>query len=136
MRILRILGGVCAVPLMLMGCGATGSSSTGGSSGSVLTGIAFVDSSVTGQGEGAKLPGGTKIYPFGSTITGATGCSTNPYHTDGQIVTVIDYNGRATAASLAVTRHPATGGSFADAPYYLDLNPGRTLQNMGPIYDN
>jgi hypothetical protein len=49
---------------------------------------------------------------------------------------VIDYTGRPTAGSVAITRHPAAGGSFADAPYYLDLNPGRTLQNMGPIFDN
>jgi hypothetical protein len=52
------------------------------------------------------------------------------------LVAVIDYNGRPTAGSLAVTRHPASGGSFADAPYYLDLNPGRTLQTLGPIFDN
>jgi hypothetical protein len=35
-----------------------------------------------------------------------------------------------------VTRNPATGGSFQDAPYYLDLNPGRTLQSLGPIFVN
>jgi hypothetical protein len=140
MHILKIFGAVCVVALIACGCGVSSSPSlggaSGGSSGSILTGFAFVDSSVTGQGGGAKLPAGTKIYPSGTTFTGTTGCSTNQQHTDGEIVAVLDYNGRATAGSVTVTRHPASGGSFADAPYYLDLNPGRTLQFLGPIYAN
>jgi uncharacterized protein (DUF2141 family) len=102
----------------------------------VLAGFAFVDSSVTGQGSRAKLPSGTKISPPGSTITGTDGCPTTPHHTDGLIVAVIDYHGRPTAGSLTVTRHPATGGQFKDAPYYLDLDPGPTLQYLGPIFEN
>jgi len=101
-----------------------------------FTGIAFVDSSVTSQGSRAKLPAGTKVYPSGSTISGADGCSTNPYGTDGLIVAVIDYEGRPTAGSVTVTRHPASGGSFENAPYYLDINAGRTLQFLGPIREN
>jgi len=101
-----------------------------------LAGFAFVDGSVTEQGSRAKLPPGTKIYPPGSTITGTEGCPTNRYHTDGMIVAVIDYHGRPTAGSLVVTRRPATGGRFNNAPYYLDLDPGRTLQVLGPIYEN
>jgi uncharacterized protein (DUF2141 family) len=101
-----------------------------------LAGFAFVGSSVTGQGSQAQLPAGTRIYPPGSTIAGTDGCPTNRYRTDGLIVAVIDYHGRPTAGSLAVTRRPATGGAFKDAPYYLDLNPGRTLQYLGPIFDN
>lgn len=101
-----------------------------------LTGFAFVDGSVTAQGSRAKLPPGTKIYPPGSTITGTDGCPTNRYRTDGMIVAVIDYQGRPTAGSLAVTRHPATGGQFHNAPYYLDLDSGRTLQFLGPIFEN
>jgi hypothetical protein len=101
-----------------------------------LTGFAFVDSSVTSQGSRAKLPPGTKIYPPGAKITGADGCPTNRYRTDGMIVAVIDYQGGPTAASLAVTRHPASGGQFENAPYYIDLDQGRTLQFLGPIFDN
>lgn len=101
-----------------------------------LTGFAFVDGSVTGQGAHAKLPEGTRIYPPGSTITGTDGCPTTRYHTDGMIVAVIDYQGRPTAGQVAVTRHPAGGGRFANAPYYLDLDPGRTLQVLGPIFEN
>jgi hypothetical protein len=52
------------------------------------------------------------------------------------IVAVIDYQGRPTAGSLAVTRHPASGGVFHNAPYYLDLDSGRTLQFLGPIFEN
>jgi len=104
--------------------------------GATLVGFAFVDGSVTGQGARAKLPAGTKIYPPGSRITGTDGCPTTRYRTDGMIVAVIDYQGRPTAASLAVTRHPVSGGSFDNAPYYLDLDPGRTLQLLGPIFDN
>ncbi len=101
-----------------------------------LTGFAFVDGSVTGQGSHAKLPSGTKIYPPGSTITGTDGCPTTRCHTDGMIVAVIDYQGRPTAGKVAVTRHPARGGQFDNAPYYLDLDPGRTLQLLGPIFEN
>ena len=52
------------------------------------------------------------------------------------IVAVIDYQGRPTAGSVTVTRHPARGGQFENAPYYLDLDPGRTLQFLGPIFEN
>jgi hypothetical protein len=137
----------CILALGSWGCGSatvTSSSdsasageqaSASGSKG-VIAGFAFVDSSVASQGGGAKLPAGIKVYPPGSTLTGTDGCPTNQYHTDGQPVVVIDYTGRPTAGSVQVTRHPATGGNFADAPYYLDVNPGRILQNMGPIFDN
>ena len=101
-----------------------------------LAGFAFVDGSVTGQGAHARLPGGTRIYPPGSTISGTDGCPTSRYHTDGMIVAVIDYQGRPTAGKVAVTRHPASGGQFDNAPYYLDLDPGRTLQFLGPIFEN
>lgn len=96
-----------------------------------LTGIAFVDSDVTGQGSKARLPEGAKIYPIGSRITGKDGCPTTPYRTDGLIVAIIDYAGPPTAASLEITR-----GSFARAPYQLNLDPGRTLQFLGPVFDN
>jgi len=88
------------------------------------------------MGSQAKLPPGTKIYPPGSKITGTEGCPTTRYKTDGQIVVIIDYRGRPTAGSVTVTRHPATGGNFENAPYYIDLNAGRTLQFLGPIYAN
>jgi uncharacterized protein (DUF2141 family) len=101
-----------------------------------LVGFAFVDNSVTGQGSRAQLPSGTKIYPPGSTITGTDGCPTTRYRTDGMIVAVIDYQGRPTAGSVAVTRRPVTGGVFHNAPYYLDLDSGRTLQFLGPIFEN
>jgi hypothetical protein len=104
--------------------------------GGTLTGFAFVDSSVTGMGSQAKLPAATKIYPTGSKITGTEGCPTNRYHTDGMIVAVIDYQGRPTAASVTITEHPARGGDFERAPYYIDLNSGRTLQYLGPIFEN
>jgi len=108
----------------------------GAGGGGRLTGFAFVDGSVTAQGSRAKLPAGTKIYPGGSTITGTDGCPTTRYRTDGMIVAVIDYQGRPTAGSVTVTRHPARGGQFENAPYYLDLDPGRTLQLLGPIFEN
>ena len=104
--------------------------------GGAVTGFAFVDSSVTGMGSEAKLPAGAKIYPPGSKITGVEGCPTNRYHTDGMIVALIDYSGRPTAASVTITEHPATGGNFQRAPYYIDLNAGRTLQYLGPIFGN
>ena len=101
-----------------------------------VTGFAFVDSSVTGMGSQAKLPAGTKIFPPGSKISGTEGCPTNRYHTDGEIVAVIDYQGRPTAASVTVTEHRAGGPGFQRAPYYIDLNSGRTLQYLGPIFGN
>ena len=104
--------------------------------GASLAGFAFVDGTVAGQGARAKLPAGTKIYPPGSQITGTDGCPTTRYRTDGMIVAVIDYQGRPTAGSLTVTRHPARGGRFENAPYYLDLDPGRKLQLLGPIFEN
>ena len=100
-----------------------------------IAGFGFVDSSVTSQGSKAKLPPATKIYPSGSTVTGTDGCPTTQYRTDGQPAVVIDYTGRPTAGSVTVTRHPGTGGDFANAPSYLDLNPGRTIQTLGPIFD-
>jgi uncharacterized protein (DUF2141 family) len=115
---------------------ATRSFSASADANASLTGFAFVDGSVTGQGSRAKLPAATKIYPPGSTITGTEGCPTTRYRTDGMIVAVIDYQGRPTAGSLAVTRHPASGGQFNNAPYYLDLDTGRTLQFLGPIFEN
>ena len=108
----------------------------GDESNGTLTGFAFVNSSVTGQGSRAKLPAGTRIYPPGSKITGTDGCPTTQYRTDGMIVAVIDYQGRPTAGSVTVTRRPASGGKFENAPYYLDLDSGRTLQFLGPIFDN
>jgi hypothetical protein len=110
--------------------------SAAGAATASLTGFAFVDSSVTGQGSRAQLPAGTKIYPPGSEVTGTDGCPTNQYKTDGQLVAVIDYSGRPTAGSVTVIRHPASGGNFTNAPYYLDLDTGRTVQTLGPIYDN
>jgi len=110
---------------------ATADDSTG-----VLTGFAFVNSSVTSQGSRATLPAGTKIYPPGLKITGTDGCPTTRYRTDGLLVVVIDYQGRPTAGSVAVTRRPAAGGRFENAPDYLDLNSGRALQTLGPIFDN
>ncbi len=98
-----------------------------------ILGFAFVDSSVTSRGSLAKLPPGTKIYAPGSTVTGTEGCPTSRYHTDGLVVAVIDYQGRRNEGSVTVTRHPAPGMSFPGAPYYLDLNAGRTLQYLGPI---
>ena len=101
-----------------------------------ITGIAFLDSSVTGQGGKAKLPAGTKVYPSGSTISGTDGCSTTRYQTDGLIVAVIDYDGRPTSANLTLTEHLESGNTIDRAPYYIDLNPGRTLQFLGPVFDN
>ena len=110
--------------------------SAGDEASASLAGFAFVDSAVTGQGSRAKLPSGTKIYPPGSKVTGTDGCPTTRYRTDGLLVLVIDYQGRPTAGSVAVTRRPAAGGRFEDAPYYLDLDSGRTLQYLGPIFGN
>ncbi len=147
MRTLPVIAIGCIIALFSSSCGSTPVSSSSGSaplgeqaaasaSGGKITGFAFVDSSVTGQGAKAKLPAGTKIYPSGSTVSGTDGCPTTRYRTDGQPVVIIDYTGRSTAGSVTITRHPATGGDFTDAPYYIDLDPGRTLQNLGPIHDN
>ena len=127
MRALRLIGLFCIVALI---------PSVALADGGTIIGFAFVDSSVTGMGSQAKLPPGTKIYPPGSKITGTDGCPTNRYHTDGEIVAVIDYQGRPTAASVTVTEHRAGGGDFERAPYYIDLNSGRTLQYLGPIFGN
>ena len=101
-----------------------------------ITGIAFVDSNVTGQGSRATLPAEAKIYLPGTKITGAVGCPTTRYRTDGLIVAVIDYDGAPTAGSLQVVRQLPSGQQFANAPYYLDINQGRVLQYLGPIFDN
>ena len=42
----------------------------------------------------------------------------------------------ARCGNLHATRHPASGGQFQNAPYYLDLDSGRTLQFLGPIFEN
>jgi len=146
MKILAVAAVSCAAALGTWACGTAPGSPASGSGipsagapaadGATVTGFAFLDSSVTGQGSKAKLPAGAKIFPSGSKVTGADGCPTNRYNTDGLMVAVIDYSGRPTSASLTVTRHPASGGSFDNAPYYLDLNPGRTLQFLGPIFEN
>jgi len=111
-------------------------SGTASADSGTLTGFAFVDSSVTSMGSKAKLPAGTKIYPPGSKITGTEGCPTTRYKTDGLLVVVIDYQGRPTAGSVTVTEHRAGNGAFQRAPYYIDLDSGRTLQYLGPIFDN
>jgi hypothetical protein len=101
-----------------------------------LVGIAFVDASVTSEGSRAVLPSGTKVLQMGSTVTGTEGCPTTPYQTDGLIVAVIDYRGRPTKASVTVTRYLGDGQPVRRAPYHLDLDGGRTLQFLGPIFDN
>ena len=123
-----------AVALGVIAALASERASAAGSA--TITGIAFVDSSVTSQGSRAKLPPGAKIYASGMRITGTDGCPTTRYGTDGLIVAVIDYDGPPTAGSLTVVRHPASGGNFTNAPYYLDINPGRTLQYLGPGFEN
>jgi hypothetical protein len=148
MRILPIVTAGCLVVLGSWGCGTATLSSSSSSDSALpapaapsdskgsIGGFAFVDSSVTSQGVRAKLPPGTKLYPSGSTLKGTEGCPTTQYRTDGQPVVVIDYTGRPTAGSIKVTRHPAAGGDYENAPYYLDVNPGRTIQTLGPIFDN
>jgi hypothetical protein len=123
------------LPAFWLACGLIVQASNA-SAGAQLTGIAFVDSSVTSQGSKATLPAGAQIHPPGSEITGTEGCPTTTHKTDGLIVAIIDYDGAPTAASLGVTRHPAAGGEFDNAPYQIDLDPGRTLQYLGPIFDN
>jgi hypothetical protein len=147
MRKLRIVMAICVVAITSWSCGNASVSSSNGSGipaktnssaagGATIVGFAFVDASVTQQHSNAKIPAGTKIYPSGSKLTGSEGCPTTRYNTDGLPIVIIDYNGRPTAGSVAVTRHPATGGNFENAPYYLDLNPGRTVQFLGPSIDN
>jgi hypothetical protein len=116
-------------------CTAALSASAFADSGAI-TGFAFVDSSVTSMGSQARLPAGAKIFPSGSKITGTEGCPTTRYKTDGLLVAVLDYQGRPTAGNVTLTEHPARGGSFERAPYYIDLNSGRTLQYLGPIFEN
>src|SRR5271169_3457502 len=89
--------GRCLVVLGLLACrgaststtasgGIPGTAPSAATTGATITGFAFVDSSVTGQGSKAKLPAGTKIYPNGARITGTDGCPTTRYQTDGLIV--------------------------------------------------
>jgi len=147
MRVSKIVTAICIVALSSWSCGNASVSSQNGSGipartaspaagGATIAGFAFVAASVSGQHSNAKLPAGTKIYPPGSKITGTDGCSTTQYQTDGLPIVIIDYSGRPTSASVAVTRHPASGGNFDNAPYYLDFNPGRTVQFLGPWFEN
>jgi hypothetical protein len=100
-----------------------------------IAGIAFVGSAVTAQGTTAKLPDGTKVLPPGVRVMGTEGCPTTQYDTDGLIVAVIDYEGRRTAANITVNLVPAPQFG-ARPPYYFDLDPGRKLQFLGPVFDN
>jgi hypothetical protein len=101
-----------------------------------IAGFAFVNSSVTEQGWRADLPPGMKIYPPGSKITGTDGCPTTRYHNDGMFVAVSDYQSDAMPGNVAVTRHPAIVGQFNNPPYYHNLQKGRMLQFLGPIFEN
>jgi hypothetical protein len=123
-----------AVAISLVGAAMIGVADAAGTA--KITGIAFVDSNNTGQGSRASLPAGAKIYPPGTKITGTIGCPTTRYRTDGLIVAVIDFEGAPTAGSLQVLRQLPSGQQFADAPYYLDIDQGRVLQYLGPIFDN
>jgi hypothetical protein len=147
MRISKMIVAVLVIAFSTWSCGSSSVSSQNNGSdlartsspaagGGKIAGFAFVDASVTGQHSNAKIPAGTKIYPPGSTLTGTEGCPTTRYNTDGLPIVIIEYSGRPTAGSIAVTRHPASGGNFANAPYYLDLNPGTTVQTLGPYFDN
>jgi hypothetical protein len=115
------------------GIGACSSAQPGGEA--KIAGFAFVDSSVTGEGSRAQLPPGTKVFPSGSKVTGTEGCPTTQYRTDGLIVVVIDYDGRPTAGSVKISLvpEPQFGGR---PPYQLNLDTGRTLQFLGPVFDN
>jgi hypothetical protein len=106
-----------------------------------LVGFAFVDSRVTAQGSRARLPRGIRIFPSGSRLTGKTACprrfgGSTPL--DGLLVVVLDYTGSPTAGSATLTFKPAGSGraGFPDAPYQLDVDPGRTLQYLGPRTQN
>jgi hypothetical protein len=147
MRISKMFVATFVIALSTLSCGNSSVSSpnsgsdlartsTPSAGGGKIVGFAFVDASVTQQHSNAKIPDGTKIYSPGSKLTGTEGCSTTRYNTDGLPIVIIEYSGRPTAGSVAVTRHPASGGNFADAPYYLDLNPGTTVQTLGPYFDN
>ncbi len=126
-----------AVALSAWTCGATSAGASGppAADGVTLAGFAFVDSSVTSHGSGATLPEGTKIYPAGSTITGTTGCP-NRYRTSGLIVAVMDYQGPSSSGNLIWTRHAQGQPDFTRAPYYFELDPGRKLQYLGPVFEN
>ena len=134
-RLLWLMTAVALISLMQL-TDATRAIAAGADANISIAGFAFVNSSVTAQGRRADLPPGTKIYPPGSKITGTDGCPTTRYHNDGMIVAVIDYQGEAMPGRVAVTRHPASGGQFNNAPYYLDLQEGRLLQFLGPIFEN
>jgi hypothetical protein len=146
MRKSKIVVSICVLALTSWSCGNASSSQNGSgipartaspaAGGATIVGFAFVDASVTQQHSNAKIPTGTKIYPPGSKLTGTDGCPTTQYQTNGLPIVIIDYTGRPTSASVALTRHPASGGLFENAPYYLDFNPGRTIQFLGPWFEN
>ena len=98
--------------------------------------LAFVDSTVTAQGGRASMPKGLVVFAPGSTVTGTTGCPTTSFGQDGLMVLVLDYAGPPTNASVTTTINSPGAGSFSVAPYYLDLNPGKHLQYLGPRTDN
>lgn len=116
---------------MLVGLGTAHAAGT-----AKIAGIAFVDSLATGRGSHATLPAAAKIYPPGTKITGTAGCPTTRHRPDELVVAVIDYEGAPTAGRLQVVRQLPSGQPFADAPYYLDIDQGRLLQYLGPIFDN
>lgn len=100
-----------------------------------IVGFAFVNSSGDGTGAASGIPRPERKFIPGSKTTGTDGCLTTRYHNDGMIVAVIDYRGEAMPGRVAVTRHPARGGQFNNVPYYLDLQEGRQLQFLGPIFE-
>jgi hypothetical protein len=109
--------------------GDQGSGASNGSSGATkIVGIVFLDSAVINGGT-ARVPAGARIYPAGSTITGATGCQTTP--TNGQMYLIFDYSGTPTAGEIDLTAPVSGGGSYPHAPIELDVNPGRTVQFLG-----
>ena len=132
---MRILSAACLLAFALT-IATVSSVSADDSANASIVGFAFVDSSVTSQGSRAQLPPGVKVYPPGSSVSGSNGCPTNRYHTNGLPVLVFDYQGRPTAGSVTIIEHPARGGEFSRAPYQLDIDPGRRLQNLGPIFEN
>jgi hypothetical protein len=128
-RRLRSLG-FCIAALTAASCGSAQSGAEG-----KIVGFAFVSSAVTGAGARAVLPAAAKIYPPGSKIPGTDGCPSNENPNEGLLVAVIDYSGRPTAGSVTVNLVPAP--QFGQRPpYSLDLNAGRTLQFLGPVFDN
>jgi len=124
-----------AVTLALLALGPGLEAAHAAGEGVSVAGFAFVDSSVTSQGSHAALPDGTKIIPSGATVTGEEGCPTTPYRTDGLLVVVMDYAGRPTAGSVTISQD-RDGFVVNRAPYYLDFNPGRVLQFLGPVFEN